>query len=61
MVLTKLLWGFFKIEFPILNDFFPKTSSSPLYHMVKTKTSIIWKASDCRAKLSEIYESQTVP
>ena len=28
--------------------------------MKKSKTSIIWKTSDCRAKRSEIWDSQVV-
>ncbi len=57
MVLTKLRLEVFEIfEFPSI-IFFSKISNSSLYPMEK---QAIWKASDCRAKRSAIYDSQVV-
>ena len=36
--------------------FFSKIANSPLYPIEKSKTSIIWKRSDHRAKRSEIWD-----
>ncbi len=54
------IWDFWNFEFAILMIFFSKISNSPLYPMEKPKTSIIWKASDRRAKRSEIWDSRVL-
>ncbi len=55
--LHKTTFVFFLIfEFPIFNYFFSKISNSPLQPIEKSKTSIIWKTSERRAKRSEIWE-----
>ena len=40
------------LSFDFLMIFVSKISNLPLNLMEKPKTSIIWKASDCRAKLA---------
>ena len=53
--------GIFEIfEFSIFYELFLKISNSPLYHVEKQNTSIIWKTSDRRAKQSEILDSWAV-
>ncbi len=57
----KTTFGVFEnLSFSFLTIFFWKIANSPLYPMEKSKTSIIWKTSDHRAKRSEIWDSLVV-
>ena len=62
IVLRKELLGlFFEIlRFRFLTLFFSKNSNSRLYPMEKSKTSVILKTIDRRAKRSEIWDSRVV-
>ncbi len=42
------------------NDVFLEMPNSPLHHIGKQKTSIIWEKRNCRAKRSEIWDSRVV-
>ena len=54
MVLTKLRWDFEIFDFRFLTIFFRKFKVTIAAYIKKSKTSIVWKTRDRRAKLSEI-------
>ena len=54
--LQNYIGDFLILNFRFLTNFFLQVSNSQLWPMEKSKTSIIWKPSDRRAKRSEICD-----